>query len=1092
MPNPAAPSPRRGRRTPLERAAGLVSRRPRLVLAVWFLLLGFLAAQGTDLAEKVSTAPVFVDGSETEQEFKVSSREFGSTSSLVVMLRGPQADLEREGPALVEHLEEIPGAQVNSPWGAGQTIGGLRPRPGAVGLVVSIGESAGANAEDVVQGVERQIHRTIDGSVRVSIAGGFALGDAMRVSVDKSAKDGEKLAIPALLIVLLFVCRSFLAAAMPVVVGAMVVGATQGVLDLSAGAVRIDSFALGASSMLGLALGVDYALLVVSRFREERTGAGGEAEAVRRTVEATGRSIIPAGCGLVLAMLVASQVLPSAVISSVALAVIVASVLSVFSAIFATPAILMLLGKHLDRWSLPARRERSAMFPRWTQRLSSRPPMVLGVVFALFLCAVWAVTLKTNIGTVSELPPSNSSRLQHESIQQTMGPGWIAPLEVVMASDDGPVTTRKRLRALTAFQRRVEADPGVAEMAGFASLNRSSRQFARIKPGLNAQQKGLVRIGNGVAKVKAGSVDSSNGLFGAREGAQQLDAALGEVSGGSGQLAAGLLDTAEGSEKLDGGLERAGKGSGNLAAGAARSSNGAGKLAKALKEAEQQIEEASGGSRVLENALDAGDESLAGLPEAVQLSEERLAAAQGALQKMGAGRADPQYAAAVAAVEEATRGLTAGAEGRAVKAGIEKAQDQYGVGLYLTARQGKRSKESEEGIAKLSKAANRLDDGLQRLAKSSHDVADGITELSAGGGRLSPGLRKLTDSAERLAGGLGEIGAGAGELVGGLGQGAQESTQLTGALGRIDSGVQRLQGPNGEGQFAQLDEQSPGLFKSGYFFLAGLDGSKPGRRSQVGMVINLGAGGSAARMLIIPSHDPNDERSSEMQGRLHEDADRLEREAGARVLIGGVTPSVKEVDNDLRGQAPLARLVLSLVTILVLLFVTRSLVLPLIAAVLNLLTVSATFGLLSLLFNGSLLGGPGFVDTVIFPSTIIIVFGLAIDYEVFIFARMREEYVRTGSASLAVSEGLSRSAGVVTGAAMIMISVFLIFAISPLPTLRAFGVALAIAVFIDAFLIRFVIIPATMRALGERSWWIPNWLDRLLPGGAAPAVAAER
>ena len=94
-----------------------------------------------------------------------------------------------------------------------------------------------------------------------------------------------------------------------------------------------------------------------------------------------------------------------------------------------------------------------------------------------------------------------------------------------------------------------------------------------------------------------------------------------------------------------------------------------------------------------------------------------------------------------------------------------------------------------------------------------------------------------------------------------------------------------------------------------------------------------------------------------------------------------------------------------MVTIVILLFVTRSLVLPLIAAVLNLLTVSATFGLLSLLFNGSLLGGPGYVDTVIVPASVILIFGLAIDYEVFIFARIREEYVRTGSTSVGDHRG---------------------------------------------------------------------------------------
>ena len=124
------------------------------------------------------------------------------------------------------------------------------------------------------------------------------------------------------------------------------------------------------------------------------------------------------------------------------------------------------------------------------------------------------------------------------------------------------------------------------------------------------------------------------------------------------------------------------------------------------------------------------------------------------------------------------------------------------------------------------------------------------------------------------------------------------------------------------------------------------------------------------------------------------------------------------------------RLALSLVSLLILIPVMRSLTIPLLAAVINLLTVSASFGVLALLFNGSLLGGPGYVDATVVPATMMVMFGLAIDYEVFVFARMREEYVRTGSTTAAVRNGLDRTAHVVTGAAMIMISVFLAFSVS--------------------------------------------------------------
>lgn len=1068
------------------------------MILVWFVLLGILASQGSGLEQRISTSPIFVDGSEAERAHAISLREFGSDSSLIVMLHGPQAAVNRQGRALAEDLEAMPNTLVNSPWGSGQTVGGLRPQPGVAALVVSVGEATGSASDNPIRLVERKIEGAVSRPVQSSIAGGLVLGDALVHAAADASTVAERLAVPVLLVVLLLVCRSFLAALMPLVIGGMVVGATKGVLELFAGVVRMDSFALGAAGMFGLALGVDYSLLVVSRFREEREREqdGEIGAAIERTVIASGRSIVPAGCGLVLAMLVATLVLPSSVISSVALAVIVASVLSVLSAIFTAPAILMALGRHLDRWSLPRRKRSTDLAPRWTQRMARRPVLVLGVVFALFLSAVWALALQTRIGTVTELPPSNSSRIQQEDIEHRLGPGWVTPLEVVMSSDDGPVTTPKRLAALTTFQHQVEADPGVKTMAGFSAVHRAAEQFAALGPGLDAQQRGLVRLGKGVSTAKSGAVASTRGLFSAHEGAQQIDSALGATREGSGRLAAGLRSSAKGSEKLNGGLTRVGTGSGKLANGATRSSDGASKLAQALNKASEQAGQVAGSSRVLKNALSSGEQSLAGLPEMVQTSEERVIAAQQALQRMTTGRGDSQYAAAVTAVEEASRGLGGGgeeaAEDTGVKAAIEHAQGQFSLGLYLAARQAKNGHKSEAGIAKLAKAADRLDRGLHRLTASSQDVSDGIAKLSKGGEGLSPGLRKLTTSAERLAGGLGEIGSGAEELVGGIGKGAQSSTRLSRALSQIGFGVRRLQGPGGEGQFHQLDVQSPGLFKSGYFYLAGLIGSKAERRQQIGYLINLGDGASTARMLIVPRDTIDTSGSEKTQDRIGAMAAELEKEAGAEVLIGGVPPAATDLNTELRSDALWARLALSIVTIVILLFVTRSLVLPLIAAALNLLTVSATFGLVALLFNGSLLGGPGYIDTVIVPASIILIFGLAIDYEAFTFVGIREEYLRTGSTSEAISKGVSKSAGVVTGAAVIMISIFLAFAVSSLSTLRVSGVALAIAVFIDAFLVRFMILPATMRALGDRSWWMPRWLDRLLPGGGRVVVTATK
>jgi RND superfamily putative drug exporter len=162
--------------------------------------------------------------------------------------------------------------------------------------------------------------------------------------------------------------------------------------------------------------------------------------------------------------------------------------------------------------------------------------------------------------------------------------------------------------------------------------------------------------------------------------------------------------------------------------------------------------------------------------------------------------------------------------------------------------------------------------------------------------------------------------------------------------------------------------------------------------------------------------------------------------------------------------------------------VLRSVLIPLKAALLNLLVIAASLGAVTLVFGEGMFGVPAgpveaFVPVMIFA----IVFGLSMDYEVFLVARMHEEWRRTGDAPLAMREGLARTGGVITAAAAIMIVVFGAFMLSPDRMLQQFGLGLAVAVFLDAIVVRCLVVPAVMRLLGTRAWWLPRWLDRALP-----------
>jgi putative drug exporter of the RND superfamily len=167
--------------------------------------------------------------------------------------------------------------------------------------------------------------------------------------------------------------------------------------------------------------------------------------------------------------------------------------------------------------------------------------------------------------------------------------------------------------------------------------------------------------------------------------------------------------------------------------------------------------------------------------------------------------------------------------------------------------------------------------------------------------------------------------------------------------------------------------------------------------------------------------------------------------------------------------------------------VFRSLLVPLKAVVMNLLSIGAAYGIVVAVFQwgwgASLIGvgreGPieAWAPMMLFA----IVFGLSMDYEVFLLSRMKEEYDRTGENATAVADGLAATARVITAAALIMVCVFSAFVLGDDRSLKLFGLGLAVAVLVDATIVRMVLVPATMELLGDRNWWIPKWLDRVLP-----------
>jgi len=209
--------------------------------------------------------------------------------------------------------------------------------------------------------------------------------------------------------------------------------------------------------------------------------------------------------------------------------------------------------------------------------------------------------------------------------------------------------------------------------------------------------------------------------------------------------------------------------------------------------------------------------------------------------------------------------------------------------------------------------------------------------------------------------------------------------------------------------------------------------------------------------------------------------------AGGSILVGGQPGLNTDILNEMSGKLIRVVGLVMLLSFLVLLLFFRSLVLPLKAILMNTASVLATYGILVVVFqHGHLEGLLGFkstgnIDAFLPLFLFCILFGLSMDYEVFMLARIREEYLRTHDNTEAVGWGLEHTARIITSAALIMVTVFGGFAFASLAPIKAMGFGLACAVILDATVIRVVMVPATMRLMGDWNWWIPRWLDRILP-----------
>ncbi len=1076
-------------------------RHPRRALTVATLFIVVLAAFGIGLEGRLSPATLNIPGTPASRANEMLREHFGDSAPFAILLRGPAPALDRQGPALIRTLRRDPKVTTLSPWDRG-AVARLRPTPRRALILADFHVGIDEAVKDKVPLLNRTLEEKIHAPVRATQTGFATLSRSILDESIAASERGELIALPILLLVLLLVFRSPVAAAIPLGFGAISVLTSRGLLAILTHWFGVDALALVVCSMMGLALGVDYALLMVSRFREELAAGADPIDAAWVTRRTAGRTTVFAGSTLVLAMLVAFFIVPGALLASLAGTLALVVMLTVLVATLVGPPILVLLGPNVDRWRIGAapNGERSRLMTLVHAALRRPAPVAALIGAVVLVLAAPAIGLKTGPFSITQLPHDDPARRDAELVGRTIGSGFEAPFTIVAAASHGTITEPDRLSSLTRWQRRLAATPGVQTVIGPGQVSRAVAPLRETGNALlasegNAGQLGqLGKLGRNLAVAAGGVSQLRDGLSQATSGAGLLADGSGRAATGALAISHGLGTAAAGSQRAVKALETFATGASRLAAAQRKAAVGALQLKFATHDIIPNLRHnALRRSRKTQKSL--SEDSHVKLPQLIApaaAAEEQLKTALQQLQAMTVGKTDTHYGPALEAVRQASAAVS----GTDPVNGQPYAPGYAGLPAELTELQGRLVKDSEESeqvtaflkteiihLKEASAGAKRLSEGLEKIEGGGNKLAHGSARLARAASSLEGGLGRLVTGAAALAGGVSRLTGGATALEENLASGFRRSAPLQSGLNRasvrVISGNATLQR-----RLGRVRRSTPRLFDSGYFVLSALDGARGPLRERAAEAVDLDRGGQAATLLVISRYGFNSPGSIALNKRLEGDAAALGKEAGVATGVAGGPATLNTYSRVTREKIPYVIAAITLATFLVLVLVLRALPLAAIAVGLNLATVGVAFGILTLLTNvpdGWPLGGRTYVDAVGATMIFGVVFGLSIDYAVFLLVRMREHYDRDGGNAAAIEFGLEKTARVITGAAAIMMAVFIAFAGAPIATVSQLGIGLTVAVLLDATVVRIVLLPALMLLVGERVWWLPRSLERVLP-----------
>jgi RND superfamily putative drug exporter len=651
---------------------------------------------------------------------------------------------------------------------------------------------------------------------------------------------------------------------------------------------------------------------------------------------------------------------------------------------------------------------------------------------------------------------------------------------------------------MAAAQRQIARSGDVASVVGPAELARraaplahAEQTVARTNRSLKKSQAVIGGLNSDLGQAATGASSVQSGFAEATSAVRKLASGGAGGTAGVQALQAGLNQAAGGSRQIDAGLAQAASAAGRIASGSETLGAGASSLVSTISSEASAASAAGPKLGLLAASLKADGKAVAALSAQVQTLDQapagvsdQLSNALTQLQDMRIGRLDGHYKAAVAAVQSAQSDLSNTPSSTTLTSSIKQESSNIAqAGGTVSALAADASRLSASAVQVQAQIGG-LPTRIAQLEQSQRALAAGIQKLASSGTALTNGIGSLSSGTSALTARLSALETGASQVENGLSSEQAQAGKLTAALssGRQSAANGQNTTPTNPPLLGTL-ANNPGFFGSGYLVLAALEGSRAARGAGIDFIVNVLRNGQAARMIVVPRSGVRSAATGALRKRLAAITTSLGVQTGATVLLGGPAAQLRDYAAAASRRVPLLVGVLMLATFVLLAVVFRSLLAPLVTVLLNLLSVGAAFGILSLLSRGRhpVIGGPGYVDALSVSAMFAVVFALSLDYQVFLLMRMREGFERTGSTRAGVDYGVARTARVVAGAAAIMAGVFLAFASADVATIRQLGVGLATAIVIDATIVRLVLLPYVLRLGGELTWWLPAPLARALP-----------